>query len=157
GRPIGDLGQLEPDVERLRTHVHCAAGDFTTTILLRGRGIEHDLRARERRPREEDERRSDDRSRSHHAAPPGDARPAIRKPLPVSSARAPTHGPQRRGDRGPGTRLWKNAIAPREVLMLQILDGVRVLEFAEHGFVPSAGTALADWGAEVIKIEHPGR
>ena len=41
--------------------------------------------------------------------------------------------------------------------MLEILDGVRVLEVAEHGFVPSAGTALADWGAEVIKIEHPGR
>jgi crotonobetainyl-CoA:carnitine CoA-transferase CaiB-like acyl-CoA transferase len=41
--------------------------------------------------------------------------------------------------------------------MLQVLDGVRVLEVAEHGFVPSAGTALADWGAEVIKVEHPGR
>jgi crotonobetainyl-CoA:carnitine CoA-transferase CaiB-like acyl-CoA transferase len=41
--------------------------------------------------------------------------------------------------------------------MLEILDGVRVLEVAEHGFVPSAGTALADWGAEVIKVEHPGR
>ena len=41
--------------------------------------------------------------------------------------------------------------------MLDVLAGVRVLEVAEHGFVPSAGTVLADWGAEVIKLEHPGR
>ncbi|MBM4268340.1 MAG: CoA transferase [Deltaproteobacteria bacterium] len=41
--------------------------------------------------------------------------------------------------------------------MLDVLAGIRVLEVAEHGFVPSAGTALADWGAEVIKVEHPGR
>lgn len=41
--------------------------------------------------------------------------------------------------------------------MLRILEGVRVLEVAEHGFVPSAGTVLADWGAEVIKVEHPVR
>lgn len=41
--------------------------------------------------------------------------------------------------------------------MLDILEGVRVLEVAEHGFVPSAATALADWGADVIKVEHPER
>ncbi len=41
--------------------------------------------------------------------------------------------------------------------MLDILEGIRVLEVAEHGFVPSAGTALADWGAEVVKVEHPER
>jgi len=41
--------------------------------------------------------------------------------------------------------------------MLDILEGVRVLEVAEHGFVPSAGTALADWGADVVKVEHPER
>ncbi len=35
------------------------------------------------------------------------------------------------------------------------LDGVRVLEVAQFTFVPSAGAVLADWGAEVIKIEHP--
>ncbi|NUU24852.1 MAG: CoA transferase [Streptomycetaceae bacterium] len=34
------------------------------------------------------------------------------------------------------------------------LDGVRVLEVAMYGFVPSAGGVLADWGADVIKIEH---
>jgi len=39
--------------------------------------------------------------------------------------------------------------------MATVLDGVRVVEVADWGFVPSAGTALGDWGAEVIKIEHP--
>ncbi|WP_459953266.1 CoA transferase, partial [Mycobacterium avium] len=34
-------------------------------------------------------------------------------------------------------------------------DGVRVLEVAQFTYVPSAGAVLADWGAEVIKIEHP--
>jgi crotonobetainyl-CoA:carnitine CoA-transferase CaiB-like acyl-CoA transferase len=36
-----------------------------------------------------------------------------------------------------------------------VLDGIRVIELATWGFVPSAGVALADWGAEVIKVEHP--
>ncbi|MFC3778226.1 CaiB/BaiF CoA transferase family protein [Mycolicibacterium holsaticum] len=36
-----------------------------------------------------------------------------------------------------------------------VLDGVRVVELATWGFIPSAGVALADWGAEVIKVEHP--
>jgi crotonobetainyl-CoA:carnitine CoA-transferase CaiB-like acyl-CoA transferase len=35
------------------------------------------------------------------------------------------------------------------------LDGIRVLDFSEHGFVPSAAAALADFGADVIKIERP--
>jgi crotonobetainyl-CoA:carnitine CoA-transferase CaiB-like acyl-CoA transferase len=39
--------------------------------------------------------------------------------------------------------------------MGSVLDGIRVLEVADWGFVPSAGTALGDWGADVIKIEHP--
>jgi crotonobetainyl-CoA:carnitine CoA-transferase CaiB-like acyl-CoA transferase len=34
------------------------------------------------------------------------------------------------------------------------LAGIRVLEVAMYGFVPSAGAVLADWGAEVIKVEH---
>jgi crotonobetainyl-CoA:carnitine CoA-transferase CaiB-like acyl-CoA transferase len=34
------------------------------------------------------------------------------------------------------------------------LDGIRVLEVAMYGFVPSAGAVLAEWGASVIKIEH---
>src|SRR5438552_17584074 len=39
--------------------------------------------------------------------------------------------------------------------MPRVLDGIRVLEVAEWGFVPSAGTVLGDWGAEVLKVEHP--
>ncbi len=41
--------------------------------------------------------------------------------------------------------------------MLKVLDGVRLIEVAEWFFVPGAGTVIADWGAEVIKIEHPTR
>src|SRR4051794_40100745 len=37
------------------------------------------------------------------------------------------------------------------------MQGVRVLEVAEHTFVPAASALLSDWGAEVIKIEHPER
>ena len=39
--------------------------------------------------------------------------------------------------------------------MTRVMEGVRVLEVAQHTFVPSAGAILADWGADVIKIEHP--
>jgi crotonobetainyl-CoA:carnitine CoA-transferase CaiB-like acyl-CoA transferase len=38
-----------------------------------------------------------------------------------------------------------------------IMEGVRILEVAEHTFVPAASAILADWGAEVIKVEHPER
>src|SRR6516225_11050107 len=34
------------------------------------------------------------------------------------------------------------------------MEGVRVVEVAQYTFVPSAGAVLADWGAEVIKVEH---
>ncbi|WP_330255045.1 CoA transferase [Nocardia sp. NBC_00565] len=39
--------------------------------------------------------------------------------------------------------------------MEPILEGVKVIELAAWTFVPSAGAVLADWGADVIKIEHP--
>jgi crotonobetainyl-CoA:carnitine CoA-transferase CaiB-like acyl-CoA transferase len=39
--------------------------------------------------------------------------------------------------------------------MTQPLAGIRVLDFSEHGFVPSAAAALADWGADVVKLERP--
>jgi len=39
--------------------------------------------------------------------------------------------------------------------MEQVLTGIRVVEVAQWWFVPSAGAVLADWGADVIKIEHP--
>jgi crotonobetainyl-CoA:carnitine CoA-transferase CaiB-like acyl-CoA transferase len=35
------------------------------------------------------------------------------------------------------------------------LEGIKVVELASWMFVPSAGTVLVDWGAEVIKVEHP--
>src|ERR1700737_2044477 len=34
------------------------------------------------------------------------------------------------------------------------MDGVRILEVAQFTFVPAAGAVLADWGADVIKVEH---
>jgi len=37
------------------------------------------------------------------------------------------------------------------------MEGVRVLEVAQFTFVPAAGGILADWGADVIKVEHPLR
>src|SRR6516165_4324626 len=35
-------------------------------------------------------------------------------------------------------------------------DGIRVIELAQWVFVPVAGALLADWGADVIRIEPPG-
>jgi crotonobetainyl-CoA:carnitine CoA-transferase CaiB-like acyl-CoA transferase len=36
-----------------------------------------------------------------------------------------------------------------------IMQGIRVVEVAGWTYVPIAGTVLAEWGADVIKIEHP--
>jgi len=46
--------------------------------------------------------------------------------------------------------------------MTGVLSGVRVVELASWTYVPSAGAALVDWGADVIKVEDvtagdPGR
>jgi crotonobetainyl-CoA:carnitine CoA-transferase CaiB-like acyl-CoA transferase len=41
--------------------------------------------------------------------------------------------------------------------MTAVMKGVRILEVAEHTFVPAASALLSDWGAEVIKIEHVER
>jgi crotonobetainyl-CoA:carnitine CoA-transferase CaiB-like acyl-CoA transferase len=41
--------------------------------------------------------------------------------------------------------------------MTAVMSGIRVLEVAEHTFVPAAAGILADWGAEVIKVEHVER
>jgi crotonobetainyl-CoA:carnitine CoA-transferase CaiB-like acyl-CoA transferase len=35
------------------------------------------------------------------------------------------------------------------------LEGIRVIEVASWMFIPSGGAVLADWGAEVIKVEPP--
>ena len=37
------------------------------------------------------------------------------------------------------------------------MEGVRILEVAQFTFVPAAGAVLADWGADVIKVEHAER
>jgi crotonobetainyl-CoA:carnitine CoA-transferase CaiB-like acyl-CoA transferase len=34
------------------------------------------------------------------------------------------------------------------------LAGIKVLDFSEHGFVPSAAAALGDFGADVVKVER---
>jgi crotonobetainyl-CoA:carnitine CoA-transferase CaiB-like acyl-CoA transferase len=36
-----------------------------------------------------------------------------------------------------------------------VLAGVKVLEVAAWTFVPAAGAVLAEWGADVLKVEHP--
>ena len=41
--------------------------------------------------------------------------------------------------------------------MSNVMEGIRILEVAEHTFVPAASAILADWGADVIKIEHVER
>ena len=41
--------------------------------------------------------------------------------------------------------------------MTLVMKGVRVLEVAQFVFVPATGAVLADWGADVIKVEHPVR
>ena len=39
--------------------------------------------------------------------------------------------------------------------MKRIMEGIRVVEVAAWTYVPIAGAVLAEWGADVIKIEHP--
>lgn len=39
--------------------------------------------------------------------------------------------------------------------MQDVLAGVKVLEVAAWTFVPAAGAVLAEWGADVLKVEHP--
>ncbi len=61
--------------------------------------------------------------------------------------------------------LWTSP-SPREVMEPSLagvsdeiaggpLAGVRVVEVASHVFVPLAGSVLAEWGADVIKVEEP--
>ena len=39
--------------------------------------------------------------------------------------------------------------------MSKPMEGIRVVEVAQWWFVPAAAAVLADWGADVVKIEHP--
>jgi crotonobetainyl-CoA:carnitine CoA-transferase CaiB-like acyl-CoA transferase len=41
--------------------------------------------------------------------------------------------------------------------MHEVLKGIRIVEVAQFVFVPVATAVLAEWGADVIKIEHPIR
>lgn len=41
--------------------------------------------------------------------------------------------------------------------MTKIMEGIRILEVAEQTFAPAAAALLADWGAQVIKVEHNER
>lgn len=41
--------------------------------------------------------------------------------------------------------------------MSDVMKGIRVLEVAEHTFVPAASAVLAEWGADVVKVEHVTR
>jgi len=38
---------------------------------------------------------------------------------------------------------------------VRVLEGIRVVEVATWTFVPACGAVLADWGADVVKVEHP--
>src|SRR5207244_989213 len=39
--------------------------------------------------------------------------------------------------------------------MKDVLAGIRIVEVASWTFVPISGAVLSEWGADVIKIEHP--
>ena len=41
--------------------------------------------------------------------------------------------------------------------MEQPLRGIRIVEVGTFLFIPSAAALLADWGASVVKVEHPLR
>jgi crotonobetainyl-CoA:carnitine CoA-transferase CaiB-like acyl-CoA transferase len=63
---------------------------------------------------------------------------------------APPPGPAPPGPAAPGTTPPGTGPVPDAPLA-----GVRVVEVATHVFVPMAGSVLRDWGADVIKVEHP--
>ena len=39
--------------------------------------------------------------------------------------------------------------------MKDVLAGIRIVEVASWTFVPISGAVLVEWGADVIKVEHP--
>lgn len=40
--------------------------------------------------------------------------------------------------------------------MAKLLEGIKVIEMGTHVAVPKAARLMAEWGAEVIKVENPG-
>ena len=50
--------------------------------------------------------------------------------------------------------LRPNSGGTRRMSTHRPMEGIRILDLADHTFVPAASAILSDWGAEVIKIEH---
>ena len=69
---------------------------------------------------------------------------------PSPTGRTPRYRRPRCGRRA---RTWAARGRSRPVSVNDVLDGVRVLEVAAWTFVPAAGAVLAEWGADVIKVE----
>jgi crotonobetainyl-CoA:carnitine CoA-transferase CaiB-like acyl-CoA transferase len=40
--------------------------------------------------------------------------------------------------------------------MTEVMAGIRIVDVADLTFVPAAAAILAEWGADVIKVEHAG-
>jgi crotonobetainyl-CoA:carnitine CoA-transferase CaiB-like acyl-CoA transferase len=53
----------------------------------------------------------------------------------------------------PNSPHWRHERRERPISVNDVLSGIRVLEVAAWTFVPAAGAVLAEWGAEVIKVE----
>jgi crotonobetainyl-CoA:carnitine CoA-transferase CaiB-like acyl-CoA transferase len=49
----------------------------------------------------------------------------------------------------------KCSVDDEEPAVVAIMKGIRVLEVASWTYVPVAGGILAEWGADVLKVEHP--
>ena len=74
----------------------------------------------------------------------------------VDGERAAVRGPAERGERPPDWRPRPGGVpGPRSMALP--LDGIRVLEVGTGVAAPEAGRVLAEWGAEVIKVESRRR
>src|SRR5947199_64029 len=151
------------EVRRLRQREEQSTGDEKVQLRDQRKRMEAELRTQERASSRlhffvgapigvaeaaadrlrADERPDDGRARAGRAGGDRDHRGAARvaRERAVARARARTGSPPaRRGS---------------DAAMSGVLHGVRVVEVAQWWFVPAAGAVLADWGADVIKIEHP--
>jgi crotonobetainyl-CoA:carnitine CoA-transferase CaiB-like acyl-CoA transferase len=44
-----------------------------------------------------------------------------------------------------------------DAVSMNVFDGVRVVEVCIYAFGPAAAAVMCDWGADVVKVEHPTR